>query len=57
MSVLYLEFFQVFLRYPETLRCLNLVISPFATIIVQYLYYRILQKSLKDWCMLGFHPF
>ena len=31
--------------------------SPFATIIVQYLYYRTLQKSLKDWCMLGFHSF
>jgi len=30
--------------------------KPFATIIVQYLYYRTLQKSLKDWCMLGFHP-
>jgi len=54
---LYLEFFQIFLRWPESLRCLNLVISPFATIIVQYLYYRTLQKSLKGWCILGFHPF
>jgi len=27
------------LKWQELLRCLNLVISPFATIIVQYLYY------------------
>jgi len=45
--------------FPDVLKMARVTLlfkSPFATIIVQYLHYHTLQKSLKDWCMLDFHP-